>query len=129
MILCGVVDVRDYRIHSSVENALVLGGSAFNIKSESLRLGDFTQAEVSALLAQHTEETGQTFTRGGVADGLRYVRAASRGVVNALCYDACFRDKAGRDRSRSITATTSWKPGATYPASGNAYRPVGVQVA
>ena len=103
VILCGVVDVRDYRIHSSVENALVLGGSAFNIKSESLRLGDFTQAEVSALLAQHTEETGQTFT----AAALQTVWTRTGGqpwLVNALCYDACFRDKAGRDCSRSITA-------------------------
>ncbi|MCY3672254.1 MAG: ATP-binding protein, partial [Alphaproteobacteria bacterium] len=31
VILCGVRDVRDYRIHSSAENAMVLGGSAFNI--------------------------------------------------------------------------------------------------
>ena len=37
IILCGVRDVRDYRIHSTAENRLVLGGSAFNIKSESLR--------------------------------------------------------------------------------------------
>ena len=45
IILCGVRDVRDYRIHSSAENRLVLGGSAFNIKSESLRLGDFSERE------------------------------------------------------------------------------------
>ena len=31
IILCGVRDVRDYRIHSSAENRMVLGGSAFNI--------------------------------------------------------------------------------------------------
>ena len=44
IVLCGVRDVRDYRIHSSAPRiALVLGGSAFNIKSESLRLGDFTE--------------------------------------------------------------------------------------
>ena len=38
IVLCGVRDVRDYRIHSTAENRMVLGGSAFNIKSESLRL-------------------------------------------------------------------------------------------
>ena len=54
IILCGLRDVRDYRIHSSAENRLVLGGSAFNIKSESLRLGDFTEQETRALTAQHT---------------------------------------------------------------------------
>ena len=40
IILCGVRDVRDYRIHSNAENRLVLGGSAFNVKAKSLRLGD-----------------------------------------------------------------------------------------
>ena len=31
VILCGVRDVRDYRIYSTARKALVLGGSAFNI--------------------------------------------------------------------------------------------------
>ena len=56
---CG--DVRDYRIRSTAQNALVLGGSAFNVKSKSLRLGDFTEAETRALLGQHAAETGQAF--------------------------------------------------------------------
>ena len=103
VILCGVVDVRDYRIRSSAANALILGGSAFNIKSKSLRLGDFTAAEVEDLLAQHTAETGQAFT----GDALQRVRTRTAGqpwLVNALCYDACFDDEAGRDRARPITA-------------------------
>ena len=62
VILCGVRDVRDYRIRSSSTNAIITGGSAFNIKARSLRLGDFSRDEVIALLAQHTEETGQVFT-------------------------------------------------------------------
>ena len=62
VVLCGVRDVRDYRIRSGSENAVVAGGSAFNIRAESLRIGDFTRTEVHALLAQHTEETGQAFT-------------------------------------------------------------------
>ena len=41
---------------------MVGGGSAFNVRAESLRLGDFTEPEVRALLAQHTAETGQAFT-------------------------------------------------------------------
>ncbi len=55
IVLCGVRDVRDYRIHSTAENRMVLGGSAFNIKAKSLRLGDFSQQEVRALLAQREE--------------------------------------------------------------------------
>ena len=65
MVLCGVRDVRDYRIRSSAENAVIAGGSAFNVKAKSLRLGDFSQNQTRALLVQHTAETGQTFT--GVA--------------------------------------------------------------
>jgi len=102
IVLCGVRDVRDYRIHSSAEDRLVLGGSAFNIKSKSLRLGDFSEQEVRALLAQHTAATGQAFTE----DALRLILARTAGqpwLVNALCREACFDDKAGRDRSRPIT--------------------------
>ena len=103
VILCGVRDVRDYRIHSSAEDRLVLGGSAFNIKSESLRLGDFTEAEIRALLAQHTADTGQAFTEGAL-ESIRARTAGQPWLVNALCYDACFRHKPGRERARPITA-------------------------
>ncbi len=54
LILCGVRDVRDYRIHSTAQGAPVLGGSAFNVRSKSLRLGDFTETETRALLVWHT---------------------------------------------------------------------------
>ena len=103
VILCGVRDVRDYRIYSTAQNAMILGGSAFNIKSKSLRLGDFTEAETRALPAQHTAETGQAFTAGA----LEAVRARSAGqpwLVNALCREACFESETGRDRTRTITA-------------------------
>ena len=103
IILCGVRDVRDYRIHSTAENRLVLGGSAFNIKSESLRLGDFSEREIRALLTQHTAATGQAFTEE--AQALIGTRTAGQPwLVNALCYDACFRHEPGRDRARPITA-------------------------
>ena len=101
VILCGVRDVRDYRIYSTARNAAVLGGSAFNIKSKSLRLGDFTEAETRALLAQHTAHTGQVFT----ADALAAVWMRTAGqpwLVNALCREACFENEAGRDRARPI---------------------------
>ena len=103
IILCGVRDVRDYRIHSTAENRLVLGGSAFNIKSESLRLGDFSEREIRALLTQHTDATGQAFTEE--SQTLIGTRTAGQPwLVNALCYDACFRHEPGRDRARPITA-------------------------
>jgi len=103
VVLCGLRDVRDYRIHSAAENRLVLGGSAFNIKSESLRLGDFTEREIRTLTAQHTAQTGQPFTEEALE--LIWERTAGQPwLVNALCYDACFRHKPGRDRGRAVTA-------------------------
>ena len=101
VVLCGVRDVHDYRIHSSSENAAIAGGSAFNVRAASLRLGDFTEAETRALMAQHTEETGQAFT----PEALEAVWTGTNGqpwLVNALCARACFDNRAGRDRSRAI---------------------------
>ena len=103
VVLCGVRDVRDYRIHSGSGNEVIAGGSAFNIKAESLRLGDFSEGEVRELLAQHTEETGQAFTRGA----REAVWTRSQGqpwLVNALAYHACFRERRGRDRGRAVSA-------------------------
>jgi hypothetical protein len=101
VILCGVRDLRDYRIHASSEAAPITGGSAFNIKAKSLRLGDFSAAEVSTLLAEHTAETGQAFTR----EALERVWTLTQGqpwLVNALAYEACFEIGEGRDRARAI---------------------------
>ena len=103
VILCGVRDVRDYRIRSSAENAIIAGGSAFNIRAESLRLQGFSQDDVEDLLGQHTAETGQAFTD----EARRDVWMLTQGqpwLVNALAYEACFKNKAGRDRSRAISA-------------------------
>ena len=105
VVLCGVRDVRDYRIHSSTGKALVAGGSAFNVKAKSLRLGDFSRDEALSLLAQHTGETGQVFT----PEALDTVWEQSRGqpwLVNALAWEACFENKAMRERTRTVTAET-----------------------
>ena len=103
VVLCGVRDVRDYRIHSSAEKEIIAGGSAFNIKAKSLRLGDFSEDEAHALLAQHTEETGQAFT----PEALDTVWTQTMGqpwLVNALADEACSGNEARRDRARAITA-------------------------
>ena len=103
VILCGVRDVRDYRIQSTAENAMIAGGSAFNIRTKSLRLGDFTQDEVQILLAQHTGETGQIFAEAAQSKVWELTQGQPW-LVNALAYEACFDNKIGRDRSQSITA-------------------------
>ena len=101
VVLCGVRDVRDYCIRSS-RGEIVLGGSAFNIKAESLRLGDFSEDEVRGLLGEHAEETGQAFAEDASAEIWNLTRGQPW-LVNALAYEACFRNKAARDRSRPIT--------------------------
>ena len=103
VVLCGVRDVRDYRIRSSAENAVIAGGSAFNIRAESLRLGDFSREEVESLLGQHTEETGQAFTEEARA-AVWELTEGQPWLVNALAYEACFRNRAGRDRGQEVTA-------------------------
>ncbi|MFO1421395.1 MAG: ATP-binding protein [Candidatus Competibacteraceae bacterium] len=103
VILCGVRDVRDYRIHSGSTKEIITGGSAFNIKAKSLRLGNFTADDMAALYAEHTAATGQTFT----AAALERAWALSRGqpwLVNALGYETCFELPAGRNRAQPITA-------------------------
>ncbi|MCU0842536.1 MAG: ATP-binding protein [Thiobacillaceae bacterium] len=102
VVLCGVRDLRDYRIHARSEREPITGGSAFNIRAESLRLGDFTAAETRALLLEHTAETGQVFT----PEALARVWDLTQGqpwLVNALAYHSCFRMPEGRDRTRAIT--------------------------
>ena len=77
-------------------------GSAFNVRAKSLRLGDFSAQDIESLLAQHTQETDQAFT----SEARAVIRELTRGqpwLVNALAYEACFDNRAGRDRSRAIT--------------------------
>ena len=83
VVLCGVRDIRDYRIRSSA-GEVIAGGSPFNVAAKSLRMGDFTEAETRALMAQHTEETGQRFSEaaqgGGVDADRRPAVAGERAV-------------------------------------------------
>ena len=102
VVLCGVRDVRDYRIHASSEKEPVAGGSAFNIKTRSLRMGDFGEDDVRALLAQHTADTGQQFAE----EALAAVWDQTRGqpwLVNALAREMCFRHEMPRLRDRPLT--------------------------
>ncbi len=101
IILCGVRDVRDYRIVLSNQD-IVTGGSAFNIKTESLRLGNFTQDEIRELYGQHTRETGQVFEE----ECFPMVWEATEGqpwLVNALAREVTYKMEENRDRSIRIT--------------------------
>ncbi len=102
IVLCGVRDVRDYRIHVSSDKAPVIGGSAFNVRAESLRIGDFSKADIATLYQQHTDATGQAFAPE-VIEQVWTLTGGQPWLVNALAYDVCFRNKAGRDSDLVIT--------------------------
>ncbi|CAK0738245.1 AAA family ATPase [Gammaproteobacteria bacterium] len=100
VILCGVCDVRDYRIHTAHQE-IITGGSAFNIKTESLRLGNLERMEVDALYAQHTADTGQVFDPAIFAE-LWEDTQGQPWLVNALGYEMTWKDRELRDRSLPI---------------------------
>ncbi len=100
VVLCGVRDVRDYRIRASSEKQVITGGSAF-IKARSLRLGDFSRAEVDDLLGQHTAATGQTFAPEAV-DAVWDQTRGQPWLVNALAQEMSFSSGAVRARSGAI---------------------------
>ena len=81
--LIGLRDVRDYRLGSSKEAERLGTASPFNIKSDSLRLPNFTESEVGALYAQHTDATGQVFAPG-VTERVTELTDGQPWLVNAL---------------------------------------------
>ena len=102
VILCGVRDVRDYRLHIDQGKTVITGGSAFNIKAKSLRLENFRQQDVATLYQQHTDETGQVF-EPGVVELVWELTQGQPWLVNALGEQMCFGMKTGLDRSQPIT--------------------------
>ncbi|MBR1725601.1 MAG: AAA-like domain-containing protein [Muribaculaceae bacterium] len=101
IVLCGVRDVRDHRIVLSNQD-IITGGSSFNIKAKSLRLGNFTPDEIRALYGQHTAETGQVFEE----ECFPLVWQATEGqpwLVNALAHEVTYKMRENRDRTVRIT--------------------------
>ena len=100
IILCGVRDVRDYRVVLSNQD-IITGGSAFNIKAKSLRLGNFSREEIHELYMQHTRETGQEFDESCFP----MIWEATEGqpwLVNALAAEVTWNMRENRDRSVRI---------------------------
>ena len=107
IVLCGVRDVRDYRIVLSNQD-IVAGGSAFNIKAESLRLGNFSKEEIRELYLEHTKATGQEFDESCFP----MIWEATEGqpwLVNALGYEVTMKMKENRDRSIRIIPEMIYK--------------------
>lgn len=92
VILCGVRDVCE----------IITGGSAFNVKAKSLRMGSFNRAEIETLYAQHTTATGQTFDPAIFPELWEDTRGQPW-LVNALGHELTWEDKTARDRNTPIT--------------------------
>jgi hypothetical protein len=87
--LVGMRDLKDY-ITQVKDGVAPNPGSPFNIKQDSAVIGNFTKANVAALFAQRTAETGQ----GIAPEALEYVWEQSRGqpwIVNSLFMRATMR--------------------------------------
>ncbi len=99
--LVGLRDVRDYKIRLRPDRNSLGTGSPFNVKTKSLFMLGFTEAEVNALLDQHTQETGQRFS----ADVTREIYRLTQGqpwLTNALA-NQIVSDVLKNDYSQPIT--------------------------
>ncbi len=100
IVLCGLRDVRDYKVLSGGEPRLGTA-SPFNIKSDSLRLANFTAAEMEALYSQHTATTGQPFEPEATAKAWDLTEGQPW-LVNALANQVV--RKMGIPTSQTITS-------------------------
>jgi AAA domain-containing protein len=86
VVLCGMRDVRDYKRAAGGDPDRLGSASPFNIKVDSLRLGNFTADEVAQLYGQHTADTGQPFTDQALARAYDYTQGQPW-LANALASD------------------------------------------
>ena len=100
VVLCGVHDIRHHRF--CLGDSTAIPPNPFSMVSEWLRLGDFTKADTYALMEQHTTETKQPLEKAALAEVWEQTQGQPW-LVNALCDEACFKRKDGRDRTRPIT--------------------------
>ncbi|GAB2913788.1 hypothetical protein ACFMQL_22870 [Nonomuraea fastidiosa] len=86
IVLCGLRDVRDYKVASGSDPDRVNPASPFDIIAKSLRMGDFTADQIAELYDQHTEATGQEFTKDAV-DRVFELTQGQPWLVNALAHE------------------------------------------
>ncbi|MBI4600602.1 MAG: ATP-binding protein [Planctomycetes bacterium] len=83
VILCGLRDVRDYKAASGGDPSRLGTSSPFNIKVDSLRLGDFSLETLAELYRRHELEAGQPFTKEAVERAFELTQGQPW-LVNAL---------------------------------------------
>jgi hypothetical protein len=86
VVLCGLRDVRDYRVAAGKDPERIGSNSPFNVMVKSLRIGDFTREQVTELYWQHTADTGQEFTTEALDLAFEY-SAGQPWLANAIAYE------------------------------------------
>jgi len=82
VVLCGLKDVRDYKIASGGSERLGTA-SPFNISVRSIFFENFSFEEIKELYLQHTKATGQEFTEDAFIKAYEYTEGQPW-LVNAL---------------------------------------------
>lgn len=124
LCLVGLRDVRDYKVWSREHGVYVSSSSPFNIKAESLSLSNFSLEDVHNLYHQHTQATGQKFTQEAVSYAF-FLTQGQPWLVNALAYQACFRDVIDRTvpiTKESIERAKQSMPSNSYVFCGSTKR-------
>lgn len=98
LALVGLRDVRDYKTDPASTSSH--SASPFNIKDASLTLRNFTAEEVVELYAQHTADTGQSFTPAALSRAYE-LTCGQPWLVNALAKEAV--EELVPDPARPIT--------------------------
>ena len=100
--LVGMLDVRDYKAQIRPDGESLGQISPFNIIAEDLMLRNFTEDEVAALYAQHTEATGQKFEAAALAKVWEFTRGQPW-LVNAIARE-CVEELHDFHYGEAITA-------------------------
>jgi hypothetical protein len=98
--LVGMRNIRDYKARIRPDRDTLGSASPFNIAAKSLTLRNFTEAEVGALYAQHTADTGQVFPPEAVARAYGWSQGQPW-LVNALAREVV-DDLLGGDPARAV---------------------------
>ncbi|MGH3166793.1 MAG: ATP-binding protein [Trebonia sp.] len=85
-VLCGLRDVRDYRVAAGKDPDRMGSNSPFNVMVKSLRIGDFDREQVTELYWQHTADTGQDFTPEALELAFDY-SGGQPWLVNAIAWE------------------------------------------
>jgi type II secretory pathway predicted ATPase ExeA len=104
VVLVGQRQVRDYALREEDRRALVWLGtsSPFNVATEAMTLGSFSEAEVRELCAQHTAATRQRFEPQALAR-IYELGQGHPWLTNAMAHQIVTWDV--EDRNVPITAT------------------------